>query len=327
MRAPLAAPSFALDPKRLTVSLLAACLAAAGCGGPSPRTTLPDESRDFNPIAAAVPSQWLPGTQPVGPDIGGSQWEWIEAECTEGTPDLAESGFAATARVVTDASGLLLVYDERVETIGCDRTVIQRAVPGQGEDAAWSFREIARIALPSDAACTGRPEADRPGDVRLRGQHLEVFIQRSVLCNGLEVRMVWAPVQPTPLSDQELIRHYLAEFSRMDAEAVAALFAEGGSLLEPFNRTETGGPTRHDGRPAIQAWYADAFGNVPWLAIRPLTIRAGEIENQYVVEWEYMDPRLEAPFAGRNLFTVAAGEIFEAEVAITQERVEAIPQP
>ena len=64
------------------------------------------------------------------------------------------------------------------------------------------------------------------------------------------------------------------------------------------------------------AWYAEAFSNVPWLAMRITSLHPTSVEGQLVADWEYMDPRLEEPFAGRNFFTLAAGEIFETQIAI-----------
>ena len=130
---------------------LATCawlVSALGCGGPAAQT-LPDESGDYQPIVA-TPSHWLPGTVPIGRDVGGTEWTWVEAECTEGAPGLAEAGFSARARLVADDEGLLLVYDERVESLGCDRTVVQRAVPGQGADAGGCVGEelgVGRVLL------------------------------------------------------------------------------------------------------------------------------------------------------------------------------------
>jgi hypothetical protein len=43
---------------------------------------------------------------------------------------------------------------------------------------------------------------------------------------------------------------------------------------------------------------------------------AGATPQQTVMRWEYMDPRLQQPLAGRSIFTVAAGEIFEAQLLL-----------
>ena len=37
------------------------------------------------------------------------------------------------------------------------------------------------------------------------------------------------------------------------------------------------------------------------------------------VTWEYMDPRLSEPLPGTTEFTIAAGEIYEAEISLSGE--------
>jgi hypothetical protein len=179
--------------------------------------------------------------------------------------------------------------------------------------------EEARVAQPSSDECFGRMEEERPGEVRRRGQFLEVLVQRSMVwCNGLEVRMVYAPAPAEPLANDQIVRHYVAHFNRRDAERVASLFATSGSLVEPFNVTHTGGPTRHDGRESIEQWYREVLGApVPWLAMKLDAVSPAR--NGAVAGWLYMDPRLEEPLGGRTHFTVAAGEVFEARIELTSE--------
>ncbi len=287
--------------------LAGACGAAAAHG-------LPDESRDSRVGSAA--QRDISGTRPVDARVSGSEWTWVEASCTEGPLDLASRGFRSRLRVKADDRGLLLAYDHQLGD-ACAQTVMQRAMPGRGRDAAWAISEVARIAEPATPACSGRPEEDRPGDVRMRGEFLEVSVQRSQWCNGLEVKMIWAPAAPLPLTDAEVVRHYLAHFERRDAVAVAGLFAESGSLVEPFDLTPEGGPTRLEGRDAVEGWYAEAFGNTPWLALSVESLEPGAVEGQRIAEFQYMDPRLEQPFRARNTFTLAGGEIFEAQFTIT----------
>jgi len=282
---------------------------------------LPDETRDMTASHAATRD--ISGTRAVDARVAGSEWTWVEASCTEGPLDLASRGFHSRLRVKADADGLLLSYDHQLADT-CAQTVMQRARPGQGQDAAWAMSEVARIAEPATPACMGQADEDRPGDVRMRGELLEVSVQRSRWCNGLEVKMLWAPAVPTPLTDQEVVRHYLAHFQRRDASAVAALFAESGSLVEPFDLTAEGGPTRFEGRPAVEQWYADAFANTPWLALSIDSLEPGAVEGQRIADFQYMDPRLEQPFRARNTFTLAGGEIFEAQFAITAS--DAAPQ-
>lgn len=154
----------------------------------------------------------------------------------------------------------------------------------------------------------------------MRDGRLEVLVQRSQWCNGLEVRMVYEPAPSELLTDDQIVRRYAAHFSLGDADAMAKLFAEAGSLLEPFTRTDTGDPYRHDGRAAVQRWFSETFATAPWRALRITDIESSTQEggaSRQVVSWEYMDPRLEEPLTGRTAFTIAAGEIFEAQIELT----------
>ena len=50
--------------------------------------------------------------------------------------------------------------------------------------------------------------------------------------------------------------------------------------------------------------------------MRVTGFEAGATPQQTVMRWEYIDPRLAQPLAGRHTFTMAAGEIFEAQLAV-----------
>lgn len=298
------------------LSLVAACGGSQDGGG-----TLPDESGDL--IVGERSSGFsAEGTTPAGPDLGGTQWQWVEAHCTEGPLDLASRGFAQTLRVEADPQGLLLTYDHEFGNEQCTQTVVQRARPTQ-DPRQWTLVEQARVAQPANEECFGRMEEERPGEVRRKGQFLEVLVQRSMVwCNGLEVRMVYAPKAPEPLTTDQIVRHYVAHFNRRDPERLAALFADSGSLVEPFNVTSTGGATRHDGRQSIQQWYGEVLHSpVDWLALRIEDV--SPTQNGATLEWQYMDPRLEEPMGGRTDLTVAAGEIFEAQIELTSPPAEA----
>jgi len=156
----------------------------------------------------------------------------------------------------------------------------------------------------------------------MRGSFLEVYVQRSNWCGGLELKMVFARENPTLLSGDQLVRRYVAGFNQRDAAGVANLFAVSGSLVEPFTESATG-TTRHEGRTSVLRWYLDAFSGTPWLAMKLRAIEPGTGPGQFVASWEYMDPRLEEAMAGENLFTVAAGEIFETEIRLAGPSPEA----
>lgn len=250
---------------------------------------------------------------PVGLD--GTDWQWIEAHCTEGPLELASRGFSQRLRIREDGTSLLLVYDQQFAIEDCSQTVVQRVSP-PAEPGELLMEEVARVTVPATGACVGRPELPRPGEVRRQGSLLEVLVQRSNWCGGFEVRMVYAPATPQPLVESEIARHYAAEYTLGDFRAMARLFAETGSLLEPFTETATGDPYRHDGRAAVEAWYQAAFAETPWRAMRIVSMEPGAEAHTMIVEWEHMDPRLSEPLRGRTRMTVAAGEIFEAQLEL-----------
>jgi hypothetical protein len=293
-----------------SVHLFLAFLLLAACGGGAQQST-PDESADLDPTAGGMSGRVV--DMPTGLDQ--TQWRWVEAHCTEGPLDLASRGFSSSVRVHQDGESVLLVHDMTFANEGCAQTVVQRVSP-PAQPGELEMEEVARVAVPSTPECFGRPELPRPGEVRRVGQMLEVLVQRSNWCGGFEVRMVYASVTPQLLEDEEIVRRYVAHYARGDADRIAELFAQTGSLLEPFTDTPTGDPYRHDGREAVREWYRQAFAGTPWRAMRVISMAPGEQPHTMVVEWEYMDPRLTQPLRGRNRFTVAAGEIFEAQIEL-----------
>lgn len=301
---------------RVFALLALAVPVALGCGPSDNQRTLPDESADLD--VGGSSSSHLEGTLPAGPDLGGSHWTFVEATCTEGEPRYIEEGFQRTVDIYADDAGLLMVYDHSLGE-SCQETIVQRAKPGADHDQGWAMSEEARI---HEGECPTDPEPDRPGDVRRRGDFIEVYVQRSNWCTGLEVKMVYAPSQRNEFTGDELIRRYAAHFNRKDAGHITQLFAADGSLIDPFTRTPTDQPMRFDGQRAIYDWFREAFANTPWLAMRVTGIEAGPAPGAYTMTWEYMDPRLDVPFGGRNLFTIAGGSIFETTIEITQQEVE-----
>ena len=288
--------------------LLGSAVALAACGGPQTRAT-PDESSDIS-------AQTRRRTEGIPPGIGGSRWRWVEAHCTEGALDLLGRGYAATLEVRQDGDSLTLLTDQVFATERCQHTLLTTATPGNPD---WQIEEAVRVAVPATPECMGVPEPRRPGDLRIRGAQLEVLVQRSQWCNGLEVRMVYERAPDGLLGDDQIVRRYVAFWNQGDANAAAGLFAQQGSILEPFTRTATGEPYRHVGRQAVLTWFQETFGSAPWRAMRILSIAEQPTEGgstHRIVTWEYMDPRLTAPFTGITHFTIAAGEIFEARVEL-----------
>ncbi|GAB5541704.1 MAG: nuclear transport factor 2 family protein [Sandaracinaceae bacterium] len=296
---------------------LSLCLILAACGGDQDQRTTPDETGDLEVTAGSGRTATMP------PGLDDSRWRWVEAHCTEGPLDLLARGYAAHVRVHQRGENqLLLVHDQQFATESCEHTVVQQATLPEGGGESWLMEEVVRVAVPSTDACYGRPEENRPGDVRMTDGRLEVLVQRSQWCNGLEVRMVYERAAQELLAEDEIVRRYVAHFMRGDADAVAELFAQSGALLEPFTRTETGDPYRHEGRNRVQRWFEESFTTAPWRAMKIAEIEEGEASGgatQRVVTWEYMDPRLTEPMTGRSRFTIAAGEIFELQIELTSE--------
>jgi len=304
---------------RAFVSICAA-LGLLACGGTQTERTTPDETGDL--VAAGRVGHQTGG---IPPDIDGTRWRWTEAHCTEGPLDLLARGYAAAVQVRQDGDSLTLITDQIFATELCQHTLLMTATPGTPD---WQMEEVTRVAVPSTPECRATPEARRPGDFRVVDGRLEVLIQRSHWCNGLEVRMVYERAPDDLLTEDQIVRRYMAYWSRGDANAAAALFAQGGSLLEPFTQTQTGDPYRHVGQQAVLTWFQETFASAPWRAMRITEISEEAAEggaSRRVVTWEYMDPRLEEPFAGVTRFTIAAGEIFEARIELTTDPSETAP--
>ncbi|MGE0789642.1 MAG: hypothetical protein AB7S26_28475 [Sandaracinaceae bacterium] len=302
----------------MLLAILAVSLWGFGCDGGGGQTT-PDESDDLGTSGSEGPR--VASEVPRG--LNDTRWRWLEAHCTEGPLDLSSRGYAAELTVMQDDSSgaVTLITDQTFSAESCANTVVvDGAPPSSGPD--WQMQEVARIAVPATPECYGRPEDLRPGTVRRAGQLLEVLVQRSRWCNGLEVRMVYAPMNDEPLGEDQIVRHYAALFTVGNAPAVASLFAETGTLLEPFTRTDTGDPYRHIGRASVEEWYSETFQSAPWRAMRITDITSAETESgaaSRTMSWEYMDPRLAEPLAGSTSFTIAAGEIFEAQIELRGE--------
>lgn len=294
------------------------------CGGaPQTETTLPNESLDLEGGSHFSSA----GTTAVGPDVAGTQWHWLRAQCTEGPLDLAQKGFQQVLRVRPAADGFVLVYDQTFNgtptasaaepppATACKQTIMQHVIVGAGRE--WQVREEARVTVPATPECEGTPEDSHPGEVRRRGSDLEVLVQRASACGGFELQMVYAPAAVTPLSEEELVRHYVAYINRKDVTGVVDLFSDVGSLVESFSITEDGNPLRHDGHEGVANWFAQAFGSVPWVAMKLTSVEPDAANaGHWKARWQYMDPRLENPIEGQNLFTMAAGEIYETQISV-----------
>ena len=250
---------------------------------------------------------------PVGLD--GTQWRFDSASCTEGPLDLASRGFSSSARVEQDDDSILITYDQAWASEGCVQTIVQRVSPPE-TPGELLIEEVARVAVPSTTECFGQPEAPRPGEVRRSGRNMEVLVQRSRWCSGFEVTMVFAPAIPSLLTNEDIARRFVAHYTRGDAVRVTSLFSPVGAFLETVTTTQTGDPYRHEGRDAISTYFAETFAGPSWRAMRVTGFEAGASPQQTVMHWEYIDPRLAQPLAGHHTFTMAGGEIFEAQLAV-----------
>lgn len=310
----------------LALSPLGAALLSACGGGQTQLARSVNESEDFDAPREAERAPSGP-RQALG-EIANTRWRWVEASCTEGPLNLSERGFQDEMQILQETTGYALVHDQAFTAENCKRTIVQMATPGAGgPEDDWQMSEEQRIALPATPACEGIPERPRPGEVRRVGNRLEVLVQRSDWCNGYEVRMAYEPVANAPLRDEQVISRYAISFNRRNASAIGSLFADAGSLVEPFTTNEDGSATRHDGRDAVVAWFTESFQNLPWVALRLTGVSPGSAPGHFNVTWEYMDPRLETPLTGLSKFTLAAGEIYEAEMELTGASAAAAAQP
>ena len=300
--------------RRASLALVALTLAACG-GGSHEGDTTPNEHLDLE-----APHHVDTNTHPIDGHAIGTRWRFAEASCTEGPLDLSRRGFEQELRIVRDARGQgpLLVFDQTFARENCTQTVMMSASPQA--DHTFRIVEEARVSVPATQPCESavRSDAPRPGEVRMNGSDLEILIQRSNWCNGFEVKFTYQSLPMEPLHDDQIVRRFVAHYDRRDVDGLTSLFSDVGSLVEPFQPNDVGEPTRHEGRDEVKTWLASSMEGVPWVAMHLTAIRPGAAQGQVVADWEYMDPRLTEPFAGRGTFTIAGGEIFEYSVELTR---------
>jgi hypothetical protein len=293
------------------IGLLASALLLVGCargGGPGPAA---------------------PGTQASALSrVDGSRWTWVEADCNDGDLDLAQLGFEREVTLdVRAAEGtLLLTFDTEIVAQGCATTSVWLANP-TGEADLWKLEPQAVVAVPPDGECGARERDGTLGTLRMSTDLFEIVTQRSNWCRGFDARFVYHRAPPERLEPRHVVARYVAHFNRGDAGGLAELFVDSGSLVEPFTRTDDGNYKRHEGRARVQAWYESAFASASWHALRLLSIAPGAADGHVIAEWEYMDAHLSQPFAGRNLFVVAGGEIYETEIQLVTDPAPDVKEP
>lgn len=253
--------------------------------------------------------------------LDGRRFIWVEAECSDGALDLGSVGLDRVLSLSAAADGsLTLIFQTELATEGCFSSAEWSAT--QAEGGLWRFEPRSITTLPPQAECGPQEHKPLQGSLRLRGEMLELSTHGSTWCRGFDVRFVYRSADSHRLTPTEIAIRYVGAFNRRDPAALAQLFVESGSLIEPFSRTDDGNYKRHEGREAIAAWYSAAFATTPWSALRLSAVTPGSSDGHITASWEYMDARLSAPLRGRNLFVIAGGEIYESELQLLDD-----PQP
>jgi hypothetical protein len=114
------------------------------------------------------------------------------------------------------------------------------------------------------------------------------------------------------LSPEQLIHEWLAAFNRGDADAMVALYADHAVHTSPKLRAaDPASAGRLTGRPALRAWWLDAFNNQPGIRYELLTMIPGE----GVVAIEYLRHRPgEATLQVAEVFEIRDGKIVRSHV-------------
>lgn len=249
------------------------------------------------------------------PPLHESRWTWLDATCSDGSLELGSLGLERTLTIEVAEGALRLTHESELLTEGCRVLDVWSATPGQSAEL-WRFVPEVAVTLPADAECGPAELEPTDGALHLSGDVLEIVTRRSAWCRGFDARFTYRRSEPSPSSAAGLAARYVAHWNRGDAAAIGRLFVAEGSLVEPFTRTTDGRYARHAGRAEVQAWHARAFASASWEAMRLLAVERAGGEGRWAFEWEYLDDRLATPLRGRNLFVVAGGEIYEAEVQL-----------
>lgn len=324
----------------LTGCALPVALLACGPAASAPSSQAPEAMEAMEAIEATAPAVGgrMRGSVPADPEqLATTAWRYVEGTCTEGLLDMSVRGFSETLRFETVPNGFVITADRHFAEDACTQTVRLAAQRGQPEtpDIAWLFSEHTRVAYPASPRCDRVLQEDAAGDVRMRGTRLELYLRRAPWCGGYEARLVYEPTAQRAERDAATtLRHFVAAFHDRDAIALAALYAAAGAHEDPHRPDETGRPTRHLGRVAVQAYFAGVFHQVPWLALRLRDVQSeealpGEAGGvRLVAHVEYMDGRLDAPRAGRLQLDVVEGEVFASRLELQEPAaVQAVSEP
>lgn len=308
-------------------ALLLAGLALVGCGTAGARTEQPG-SVDALPLDGP-----LRGTSPVrAEDIAGRRFRYVAGTCTEGILDMSVRGFVETLTVHEVPGGVLFVSDRTFEADGCAQTVRLSALrtTDTSAGAGWSFQEHARVSFPDSDRCEHLPQEDALGEVRTRGDRLELTVRRAAWCGGFEARLVYAPIVSTgadaALEPDEMLRHFVAAFHDRDALALTNLYAPSGVHEDPHRGEGPDLPARHEGHASVASYFSGVFHQVPWLALRlrdarvqPADAGSAEAVSTVHATVEYMDPRLTEPRRGHLRLQLVAGRIMASRLELLDD--------
>ena len=114
------------------------------------------------------------------------------------------------------------------------------------------------------------------------------------------------------MSNAELGRAWLRAFNARELDALIALYADDCTHTSPklrVQRPESGGAIR--GKPALRAWWADAFARLPGLRYEERTVTADDA--RVILEYVRHAPG-EPPYPVAEAFDVIGGRIVASRV-------------
>jgi len=114
------------------------------------------------------------------------------------------------------------------------------------------------------------------------------------------------------LDNREIARAWLAAFNAHDLDALVGLYAEDAVHTSPKLRArhpETGGKIA--GKPALDAWWRDAFTRLPDIRYEASSVTADE--SRVFLEYVRHAPS-EAPMYVAEVFEVRGGKIVASRV-------------
>ncbi|HTJ42856.1 MAG TPA: nuclear transport factor 2 family protein [Kofleriaceae bacterium] len=114
------------------------------------------------------------------------------------------------------------------------------------------------------------------------------------------------------MSNDEIGRAWLAAFNARDLDALVGLYADDCTHTSPklrVQRPDSGGAIR--GKPALHAWWADAFARLPGLRYEELTVTANDA--RVILEYLRVAPG-EPSYPVAEAFDLRDGKIVASRV-------------